>query len=269
MAIQPISPLNLQRYEFKYRVPLALVDRISDYVASYCEMDYYSKISKDGFYLINSLYMDSPSFHIFQRQESLEFDYSCFRIRAYGADPKPPYYFESKQKIGDFCKKRRAKVPIENFGDLIEAPWKVQGFDPYRDRNLVDFLEKVQTFNLEPRVLTQYRRRAFLSTTDDYARVTFDRDLRLQDEHLYNIHPNEELMRHYDHQDTFMDPHSGRNVILELKCERKIPVWMISMVRTFQLTHYRFSKFYSAMMEAHGRPEQYLVQRRTRAEIGL
>lgn len=253
MSITPVSPLNLERYELKYRIPANMVEPISDYVSQYCDMDFYSQISPDGFYLINSLYLDTPSFYILRRQETAEFDYSCFRIRSYGDRPKPPYYFESKQKMRDFCKKRRAKVPIENFADLFENPDAVTGFKPYGDKNLVDFLEKAQTFGLQPKILTQYRRRAFLSRHDDYARVTFDRDMRYCEESTYNIHPDESRMTHYDHPETFMDFGSGRNVVLELKCERKIPMWMISLIRCFQLSHDRFSKYQSASIECYGR----------------
>lgn len=257
MAIKPVSPLNLDRYELKYRIPYSLVEPISRHVEQFCEMDYYSQISHDGFYEINSLYLDSPTLHLYHRKETPEFDYSSFRIRSYGHNPKPPYYFESKQKLGDFCKKRRAKVPFENFEDVILAPWKLKDFDPYADKNMVDFLEKVHTFGLQPTILTQYRRRAYLSTIDDYARVTFDVDMRCQEEKEYNVKPNEGLMSHYDNPDAFRDYGSGRNVILELKCERKIPMWMVNLIQMFQLTRSGYSKYRSSMRETYG---QYTIE---------
>src|SRR5688572_21136864 len=114
MSLKPISPLNLERYELKFKIPYRLVDPITDYVSRYCEMDYYSQISPGGFYVINSLYFDTPTYFIYRRQVTGEMQYSGFRIRSYGSDPVPPYYFESKQKNFDFCNKRRAKVYIEN-----------------------------------------------------------------------------------------------------------------------------------------------------------
>jgi hypothetical protein len=250
MSVKPVSPLNLDRYELKYVIPFSMVEPISRYVEQYCEMDYYSQVSHDGFYVINSLYLDTSNLLIFRRQQDIEFDYSCFRIRSYGNDPRPPYFLESKQKVRDFCKKRRGKIPIENLSDLFHRPSEIKGFDPYADKNVAGFLEKSETFGLEPKVLTQYRRKAYLSTCDDYARVTFDRDMRYMEETSYNVIPDESLMSHYDHAETF--EYSGTNVVLELKCERKIPIWMIQLVRGFELNRHSYSKYHSSMIEMHG-----------------
>ncbi len=246
-----VSPLNLERYELKYRVPLSMVPAIAEQVARYCEMDYYSQTSPDGFYTINSLYFDTPRLSLFRSNGQGEFGYSCFRIRSYGDQPKPPFYLESKQKFREFCKKRRAKVKVDNLRDLFERPHELS-YDPYADANSRDFLEKVETFGLEPVVLTQYRRMAFLSKHDNYARVTFDRDLRLMEERDFNVIPDESRMTHYDHAETFHDPGSGRNVILELKCERKIPLWMVQIIRDFELVHHRFSKYQTSVMDLYG-----------------
>ncbi len=229
-----------------------MVPKIAEQVSHYCEMDYYSKTSRDGFYTINSLYFDTPHLKLYRSNGRGDFGYSCFRIRSYGENPEPPFYLESKQKFREFCKKRRAKVKLTNLRDLFERPLEIEGYDPYADPNTRDFLEKVDSFGLEPVVLTQYRRMAFLSVHDTYARVTFDRDLRLMEEHDYNVIPDDRRMTHYDHPDTFRDHGSGRNVILELKCERKIPLWMVQLIRDFELTHDRFSKYQTSVMDLYG-----------------
>jgi hypothetical protein len=249
MAIKPVSPLNLDRYEIKYLIPMSMVQPISEYVEQFCEMDYYSQISPDNFYVINSLYLDTVSKYVLRKQQNVEHAFSCFRIRSYGADPKPPFYVESKQKIREFCKKRRGKIPFENIEDLFTRPHDIPGFDPYADKNVACFLEKHTTLGLEPKILTQYRRKAYLSTCDDYARVTFDRDLRFMEETTYNVIPDESRMSHYDQPDAFDWHGSGRNVILELKAERKIPIWMIQLVRHFELTRANFSKYQNSMLE--------------------
>lgn len=253
MTAKAVSPLNLDRYELKYRIPISLIEPITDYVNQYCEMDYYSQISPGGFYIINSLYLDSMNRIMMRRPLGIEFAYSSFRIRSYGADPKPPYYLESKQKIENFCKKRRSKFPLENISDLFENPSAIKDFNPYADKNMRDFLEKHETFGLQPQVLSQYRRRAWLSRHDEYARVTIDRDLRYMEENTYNVKPDESRMSHYDHNETFEDAYQSRYAILELKCERKIPLWMIQIVRTFETQWDPFSKFQTAMIECYGR----------------
>ena len=105
----------------------------------------------------------------------------------------------------------------------------------------------VTTYGAQPTILTQYRRKAYLSTVDDYARVTFDRSMRYREESGYNVHPSEETMLNYDHAASFGAP--GANVVLELKCERKIPVWIVDLIKRFDLTRGGFSKFDSSMRE--------------------
>lgn len=252
-TVKPVSPLNLDRYELKYRIPIHQIEPITDYVNQYCEMDYFSQISPEGYYIINSLYLDSMNYFMMRRKLGIEMAYSSFRIRSYGADPKPPYYLESKQKMENFCKKRRSKFPFENIADLFADPTSIQGLDPYADKNMRDYIEKHQLFGLEPKILTQYRRRAWLSRHDEYARVTIDRDLRYMEENTYNVKPDEKRMSHYDHNETFEELYGSRYAILELKCERKIPLWMQQIVRTFEVQWDPFSKFRSGMYECYGR----------------
>lgn len=248
MANGPVSPLVLERYELKYVIPFAMVEPISRYVESFCDMDYYSKISHDGFYVINSLYFESPNYHFMRAKENQTGRFSL-RVRSYGDAPKAPYYFETKQKIADFSKKRRGKVPVENWYDLFLDPSKITGFDPDKDPHIQYFMGLARTYNAHPAILTQYRRRAYLSTVDDYARVTFDRSLRYRAETGYSVHPTEQSMLNYDHPFTFGDP--GYNVILELKCERKIPIWMVDLIRRFNLVRRGFSKFEGSMKECY------------------
>ncbi len=248
MAAGPVSPLVLERYELKYLIPFSLVEPISRYVEKYCELDYYSQISHDGFYTINSLYFESPSFHFMRAKENQTARYSL-RVRSYGDFPKPPYFLETKEKIADFSKKRRGRVPLDNWSDVFLNPDNLGSFDAAADPHIQHFLYLTRTYNAHPTILTQYRRKAYLSTVDDYARVTFDRSMRYMPETNYNVIPTEECMLNYDDPEAFKIP--GANVVLELKCERKIPVWIVDLIKRFDLVRGGFSKFESAMTECY------------------
>ncbi len=252
MAVGPVSPLVLERYELKYLIPLSMVEPISRYVEMFCTMDYYSQISHDYYYTINSLYFDTPTGYFFRSKVDKTGRISM-RVRSYGEGPKAPYFFEIKEKTGDFCKKRRGLVPIESWSQLFTDPDIPQTFDPSKSPHVASFLALAHTFGSVPTILTQYRRKAYLSTVDDYARVTFDRGLRCYPETRYNVYPDDQAMINYDHPTTFEDP--GMNIILELKCERKIPVWMVDLIRRFNLTRGAFSKFESAMMDNYSKDD--------------
>lgn len=244
----PVSPLVLERYELKYLISPEMVEPISRFVETYCDMDYYSAISPDKFYTINSLYLDTPNLFLWRFKERANAFNFNMRIRSYGENPKPPYFFEIKYKIREFVKKRRAKVLTENWVDILTEGILPEQSEGPSDENLQDFLRMKMTYNVGPVILTQYRRKAYISHQDDYARVTFDRRLRYQEVSDWQLKPDESLLCHYDHPDSFEEP--GRNVILELKCEKKIPLWFIDLIQRFQLVGGSFSKFGNSL-ETH------------------
>lgn len=247
MSVTAVSPLLLQRYELKYLIPLEMVEPISKFLEPFCVMDYYSQKAHDHFYMINSLYFDTPLFYFLDsKQRGIEPSYSL-RVRAYGSDPKPPFYSEIKMKKSDFSHKMRGTLPEENWSQILqsgEIPDSVQGSSR---AYLQKFIHMLDTYNASPKILTQYRRKAYLSEIDNYARVTFDRDLRYQYEEEFNLIPDESKICHYDHEDYFYHPE--RNVILELKAEKKIPYWMIQLIKVFDLQRTSFSKYCSAVLE--------------------
>jgi hypothetical protein len=93
------------------------------------------------------------------------------------------------------------------------------------------------------------------------------------EEHSYNVIPDESRMSHYDHNETFEDAQHSRYAILELKCERKIPLWMIQIVRTFETTWDPFSKFQTGMIECYGKVMEMqsrdLISARTGVDLGI
>ena len=244
--IQPISPLSLDRYELKYLIPYSMVEPISKFVELFCDMDYYSQVSNDRFYEINSLYLDTPSYYILRSSEYATGFRFNIRIRSYGTMPKPPYFFEVKYKQREFVSKKRGKVESDNWPQLFEPDADLSSY--INNSGVRDFIKSVWTYNLSPVILTQYRRKAYISNVDDYARVTFDKDLVYQPMTDWCVKPDAKLLTSYDEPEMFKRP--GQNVVLELKCEKKIPIWMIDLIKTFQLEQSGFSKFrYSMQMQ--------------------
>ena len=112
------------------------------------------------------------------------------------------------------------------------------------------FERLVYSYDASPVVLTQYLRKAWISEVDDYARVTFDIDLRFRPENAYNPVPGENDMVSCDHSLIF-DPECS--VILELKCyTTSVPVWMLDLIRLFNLKRNSFSKYAAGASELLG-----------------
>lgn len=236
-------PSVLDRYEAKYTIPESMIDAIADFVSPYCSFDKYSEKAEDGFYKVNSLYFDSPEY-LFLRQRLLKTETRFnMRIRSYGDNPQPPYYLEIKQKRGDVIRKFRAKVHDDNLEALFCAPTMAQhdAEDETQNKNRDLFFRMATIYNAQPKVIVQYNRKAFVSNYEEYARVTFDIGLRYMQENAYNPVPVLEKTIPCDVESCFDE---GCTVILELKCYTAfVPVWMIDLVRAFQLKRRGFSKY--------------------------
>jgi SPX domain protein involved in polyphosphate accumulation len=220
-------------------------------------MDYYSQISSDGYYKINSLYLDTDQLTLYKNKVADLHKRFSLRIRSYGDLPKPPYYFEIKQKDRDFVKKMRAKVMTDDWPQFFESSEHFDQLDQESKKNLLRFVDLAHTFGARPLVMTQYRRMAFLSTVDNYARVTFDKELKYHPETDYTTKPDETRMCSYDDPECYGDPF--RNIVLELKCEQKIPMWFIDLIRTFRLERCGFSKYGNVIETEYAQEESDLI----------
>src|SRR5690606_38068257 len=113
-VFQADIPAVLERYELKYTVPLEWVGPISEFIRPYCFMDAYSARCADGFYRVNSLYLDSPDLIFLRTKQCGAAKRFNMRVRTYGDQPGLPYFFEIKHKNGDAIRKVRALIRGED-----------------------------------------------------------------------------------------------------------------------------------------------------------
>lgn len=246
------TPQVLERFELKYTIPWEMVGAISRFIEPYCSLDEYSEISPDMFYIVNSLYFDSPQFHFLKNKENECLERFNMRIRSYGADPKPPYFMEIKQKRRDIIKKYRGKIFEADVKSAVDIQRMSSDGKKHLDKNEknINFFRRLHyVYGAEPKVLVQYRRKAYFSNYDEYARVTFDIGLRsMEATGSYLPHPVEHLMLPADYENVF---DIGTNVILELKCYTAyVPLWMMDLIRAFNLKQRSFSKYQVCLSKA-------------------
>ncbi len=237
-------PPRLERYELKFTIPMELVEPISNFASVYCSMDRYSFVSENGFYRVNNLYLDTPEYLFLKRRMENTDNRFNMRIRSYGDNPSMPYFLEIKQKIRGLVRKYRSKVEDSMWYKAYTEPGfqtRKSNIDPVEQKNQALFERMIYSYNVSPKVLTQYSRKAWVSEVDEYARVTFDIDLRFMPESRYNLIPQESEMVPCDHELLF---DYGCSVILELKCyASRVPLWMIDMIKCFDLSRRSFSKY--------------------------
>lgn len=216
-----------------------MIDPIAGFIAPYCSFDGYSAKSPDHFYIVNSLYFDSPKFFFLRQRLERAPNRFNMRIRSYGDSPVLPFFAEIKHRTGNFIRKYRAKLDSLDIEKIIRYPTECAETDK-KNSNLELFKSAVLTYDAQPKVLVQYRRLAFVSNCDNYARVTFDIDLKYQKGDTWVPLPKKDVLSNCDLETAF-DP--GCCVILELKCEPQVPLWMIDLVHTFRLRKRGFSKY--------------------------
>lgn len=250
-------PPVLERYESKYTIPYDMVDEISKFIEPYCSMDNYSVKSPDNYYQINSLYFDTPDF-LFLRQRLRKCDNRFnMRVRNYGAEPVLPWFLEIKHKRGDIMRKYRAKIHSENLEHLLNNSELLRHHakNEKEERNRLLYYKLMHTYNAEPKVIISYKRKAYISDTEEYARVTFDIKLRSMAQSLYNPLPVESLLQPCDVQTAY---DYNTSVILELKCYTSfVPLWMLDLIKKFQLNRRGFSKYMTGLRQAVSQQQLY------------
>ena len=250
---QKVLPPQIDRLEMKFTIPYSMIDPISEFASVYCSLDKYSIQSENGYYMVNNLYFDSPEY-LFLRMRLMHVQNRFnLRVRSYGCDVGMPYFLEIKQRTGQIIRKYRAKVTDQEWYKVYTEPGYEshnESDDPLETRNRKLFERMIYSYNASPKVLTQYIRKAWVSDVDDYARVTFDKELMYSPETDYNLVPNENAMVSCDPETVF---NSGCSVILELKCYSSlVPLWMIDMIKYFDLQRRSFSKYVTGVREVLG-----------------
>lgn len=238
---------RLERYELKYHFPIGRLPELEGFLRPWCELDPASAGSRTGFYGVTSLYLDSPR-HTLLRHGQVGMDGRFnMRIRAYGTNPEASrsWHMEIKEKACDQVTKSRgvlrAPTPELLWTETDQVLQAAVGDDR---ANLKRFLHKALTWNVHPILLTQYRRMAWFGLLEDYARITVDIGMCWREETGFDFSADHRDMRPSDLPERFVP---GCDAVIELKCARdRIPVWMIELIRHFNLVRTGFSKFESA-----------------------
>jgi hypothetical protein len=173
------------------------------------------------------------------------------RIRAYGDIPAAPYFMEIKRKRGDIIRKIRARVYEDDLELFLENDSEVVAESASADEiNAGLFRRTALAYDAHPVVLTQYKRKAFAGDLEEYARVTFDKQLKYVPRSYCRVSPDGDMLLPTDYEDCF---DACCSVVLELKCYTAyVPMWMIDLVKTFDLKRRGFSKYSNAMKQVIG-----------------
>jgi len=249
-------PPVLERHELKYLIPYSLVEPITQFISTYCLLDHYSSLADNNFYMVNSLYFDTRGFEFLKQRINGKDSRFNMRVRAYADGDKAPYFMEIKHKVGSIVKKYRATATAKQWPEILQNPnFQIDSAESSAEKaNKSLFLRLAHSYDIEPKILTQYKRRAFFSIVDDYARVTMDIDMKYRDESRLTLVPGA-LMNNYDNENIYTTNQYNDNkacVVLELKCNvGNVPMWMLDLISYFQLNQTGFSKYMHSSLVSH------------------
>lgn len=254
MGILTSLPATIERHELKYAIPWRYVDPICRFIEPYCELDHHSTIAVDNFYQVNSLYLDTRGLEFLRQRMYGKDGRFNMRVRCYGDQGQAPYFLEIKRKSGFTGKKYRSIASADEWPAIIEDPdYRFQPEDSDQNRSNKElFFQLATSYAIEPKLLTQYQRRAYVSTIDNYARVTMDVSMKYRVQDHYSL-KSDETMISYDNETIYArEMYTDAVVVLELKSDiGRVPTWMIDLIASFDLKQQGFSKYMSSFLVSH------------------
>lgn len=220
----------------KYLVSESQALEIRQIVEQYLEGDAYADPSQEvPGYLVQSVYLDNMGLQLYR--QTLRGFRNRFKLRVRVYDDVGPAFLEVKRRENVAVVKYRAKVRRDAAEAVIQGYWPDREglVDPGKDHqfaNLRYFCELRDNLGAGPAATVTYQREAFASASGD-ARVTFDRAVR------GSFAPPDQPLLLSD------DAHYPRlnGVILELKFTDRVPTWMTSLVRQYQLRQVSIPKY--------------------------
>ena len=236
---------TFNRFELKYLINLQQAERLKSALQAYVVPDEHGH--NNGRYTLSSLYYDSPDLRCYrENDDGLKFRRKL-RIRRYETDKvfadESPVFLEIKRRYDRVTQKRRTVLPYHEALRLCN------------DRQLPDngpgdkaVVEEVYVFlwqyNLRPASIVRYDRQAFVGTEYDRGlRVTFDTALSFQAHQL-----------HLHEQSSGLPMLPASSVVMEIKVNERIPLWLTDMIAAHNLQRVGVSKYCRSIEAAQSIP---------------
>ncbi len=236
--------LQSSRFEYKYYVTEAQAADITTFIKPYLEPDEFLLRFGGIGYPVCSLYLDNSGLLLYDQTIQGQKNRFKLRIRFYDDDPANPAFLEIKRRETDVIKKKRCAVSREGARLILAGEPPEPSF--LHGKASMKALDAMHEFcNLRDRISAQgctfvyYHRQAYVSVANNFARVTFDRQL---EGGVYN--PGDPLAIP---KESKLPPLDG--VVLELKFTDKFPLWMTELSDVFSLQRTSVPKYVKCVEE--------------------
>jgi hypothetical protein len=248
------EPSTFVRLEQKFLLPKSAWAELQHLLDRYSEPSYLEAAT--DFNLIESTYYDSSELKIYTDHFTNLVSRVKVRTRRYAPNGEWKHksvFIEVKKKADGICTKERLKLPVDQCAllargealaiseDLTKKNKKVDAQDLCERVALINNL--VQNFNLRPQARVVYQRQAY---EKDGFRVTVDDNLNYEllrpiDPAVVQTVKNSEFWSRANYMRGLFDP--GHVLILELKHNGVIPLWMSEFLAQNNIGRSQFSKY--------------------------
>ena len=231
--------MRIIRYEFKYFITEVEYKQVMDCISHYLVPDPYAA-QKPGYrYIVNSLYLDSPSRLYYDEKMAGMKIRKKVRMRCYDEDfyNAGVYFAEIKGRDENHIDKLRVKMPADDFHqfmgqDFYNCPPEYLGNGSEESDIMSQLLYFTNAHVLSPEVFICYEREAYIAENDDSVRVTFDRYVT-----------SERFVSRFGPVRVNQASIFPGRIILELKVKTLLPFWLHNMVKQFGMHYESISKY--------------------------
>ncbi|MFQ6112841.1 MAG: polyphosphate polymerase domain-containing protein [bacterium] len=229
----------LRRMEIKYLIDRSTRSALEKDLSALMRPDAHS--NQEGGYLVRSLYFDTTDFMAYHDKLAGSAVRHKLRVRAYGEDPSqsPVIRLEVKSRYLSFIHKITVDIPKEAYRE-IEPAIRHRALPPkhYLENESVskEFFRIQRQYNMEPKIIIQYRRQAFERKEMSRVRVNFDDEL-LATRDLDLLGPLRGARRLLKYG----------SVIFEIKVDGGMPFWLHTLISKYNLWNQAVSKYCHAV----------------------
>lgn len=241
--LKPTLPIKLKfrRFEFKYRLPSFVADKIMNELLNYMEWDSYVVNQPDKSYQVSSLYFDTAGFDCYHEKLAGVKDRKKLRFRTYlnKFQPATPVFLEIKRKSDMIILKDRLVSNYHSCTDFINTGQfnSVNSLSTQEQKLLKEFLWLKNYNCLLPKLMVIYRRKPLIGRLDPGFRVTLDSQIR--------AYPANQLFFSQKAIEVF-----PRRTVMELKYNNTVPYWFHQIIQKYQLNREPFSKYCQSLEAA-------------------
>lgn len=227
--------LLFRRLELKYLVDRTTRTALARDLAAFMRPDAHA--GPEGAYLVRSLYLDTPDYLAYHDKLAGVAVRHKLRVRAYGDEPSqtPHVRLEVKSRYLSFIHKITVDVPPQDYDEIALAIQR-RKLPPARLLNggngSLEFFRLLRQYNMEPKVIVQYRRHALERVEVNRIRVNFDDELlATRSLDLQGPLRGARRLLQYGH------------AVFEIKADDFLPRWMHTLIAKYNLQNQAISKY--------------------------